>query len=161
MCLVGRRVLPWTVFVVALSAVLLLASPVRAGIKFSSPKTLSEPDQDGAGSQLVVDSQGRATVAWQAISPDGESRLVQAVRLGADGAPGPVQTLIEMPNGPGNQLWFKWCPCPRVAVDAQGRVTVAWQSFGGTDLRVQVVRLDENRHSRPRAHAFGSGRGCV
>lgn len=132
----------WAVLVLALIAVLISSDPLRADVEFSAPQTLSKPEEDGAFPQLVVDSQGRATVAWQAVSPDGESRLIQAVRLDADGAPGPVRTLIEMPNGPQNQLWFKWCPCPQVAVDSQGQVTVAWQSFGGTDLRVQVVRLD-------------------
>lgn len=142
MCLLGRRALSWAVFVLALIAVLISPDPLQADVEFAAPQTLSKPEEDGAGSQLVVDSQDRATAAWQATSPDGESLLIQAVRLSADGAPGPVQTLIEMPNGPKNQLWSKWCPCPQVAVDSQGQVTVAWQSFGGTDLRVQVVRLD-------------------
>jgi hypothetical protein len=111
-------------------------SPARADFEFPSPQTLSGPEE-AADPQMIVDSQGRVTVVWQAISDTGEYRLVQAVRLGPDGVAGPVQTLASMLNA----QYSQWCICPQLAVDVQDRVTVAWQAYEPPDLRIQALRL--------------------
>jgi hypothetical protein len=82
---------------------------------------------------LAVDSQDRATVVWEGSDIKGSGtefeveHLIRAVRVGADGIPGPVRTL----SPPGGSS-------PQVAVDSQGRATVAWLSLDG----VHSVRLD-------------------
>jgi hypothetical protein len=111
------------------------AAEAQAGFNFSPPRTLS--DAEATDADVVIDSQDRATVAWQAVSPDHEQRLVQTARLDAAGVPGPIQTLSSVPNF-GKP---KGCPCPQVAVDPQDRVTVSWQVFDGANLRIQAVQL--------------------
>lgn len=65
--------------------------------------------------QVVVDSTGRATVAWQGVV--GAYRRIQAARIDASGTVGPVYTLSPSEvNG-----WDQ-----RVAVDAEGRATLVW-----------------------------------
>ena len=112
----------------------------QAEIGFRNPQTLSEPGIDSAEQQVAVDSQDRAIAVWQAVSADSQQRLVQLVRLDPEGFPESVLTLAGRPNyvNPG------WCLCPQLAIDAQDRVTVAWQSFDGEDLRIQATRLDAN-----------------
>jgi len=91
-----------------------------------------DPDLGGPGEspRVAVDTQGRATVVWLHLDrASGESR-VQSMRLGADGGIGEVQTLSE--DGAGD---------PKVAVDSQGRATVAWPRFDGPTKRIESVRL--------------------
>lgn len=65
--------------------------------------------------QVVVDSTGRATVAWQAFLAG--YRRIQAAQIDAGGIAGPVYTFSPAEvNG-----WDQ-----RVAVDAEGRVTLVW-----------------------------------
>ena len=115
-----------------------MANAAHAEIGFRDPQTLSEPGIDSADQQIAVDSRDRAIAVWQAVSADYQQRSVQLVRLDPEGSPESVITLAAMPNY-GNP---SWCPCPQLAIDAQDRVTVAWQSFDGEDLRIQALRLD-------------------
>jgi hypothetical protein len=79
---------------------------------------------------VVVDSLGRATVAW--LESDAVTHWVEAVQLGADGAPvGPVRTLSPAGEDAG---------APVLAVDSLGRVTVVWQ-MGESSRRIESVRL--------------------
>ncbi|HEX8690729.1 MAG TPA: hypothetical protein VF729_10855 [Solirubrobacterales bacterium] len=86
---------------------------------------------------VVVDSQDRATVVWVATSADADLILIQAVRLVSGVPTGPVQTLWSAPN----VINPEWCPCPRLAIDSQDRVTVVWQDFDGTSLFLQALQL--------------------
>jgi hypothetical protein len=135
-----QRVGIWFCILVAvgLSATAIPAGKAQATFtEFGPSQTLSGPGVDAANSQLVIDSQGRTTVVWMALSGDREFRLIQAVRLNADGIAGSVQTLSSEPN-----LGYpKGCACPRLTVDPEDRVTVAWQIFDGEDLRVEAVQL--------------------
>jgi hypothetical protein len=65
--------------------------------------------------QVVVDSSGRATVAWQGIV--GTHRRIQAAQIDAGGTAGPVYTL----SPPEVHGWDQ-----RLAVDAEGRATLVW-----------------------------------
>lgn len=82
--------------------------------------------------QVVADSQGRTTVVWRRFefTPAGSVSTVQSVRLGADGAAGPVQTLSGGDAGE-----------PRIAIDPQDRATVAWVRFARRNARIEAVRL--------------------
>jgi hypothetical protein len=85
----------------------------------------------GPEASVVVDSLDRATVVWR--GHDGDESRVKAVRIGADGALGPVQTLS--PAG-------GYAMPPRLAVDPHDRVTVVWSRFDDPiGYRVQAVRL--------------------
>jgi hypothetical protein len=91
-----------------------------------------DPDLVGRSDppQVATDSQGRATVVWRRTEL-GSGDVVQAVRLGADGAPGAVQTLSG--EGAGD---------PSLAIDSQDRATVLWSRFDGQNTRIEAVRLD-------------------
>jgi hypothetical protein len=93
-------------------------------------QTLSTAGQSARFAQVAIDSEDRATMVW-ARSDGGEFQEVQAVRLGADGAPGAVQTL----SAPGLAL------DPQVAIDPEDRATVVWARSDGENLRVQAIRL--------------------
>jgi hypothetical protein len=75
---------------------------------------------------IVVDSQGRATIAWWHGLGFYEAK---AVRLDAEGNPEPVR-----PLSPPDRNVFN----PKIAIDAQDRVTAIWESFQET---VSSVRL--------------------
>jgi hypothetical protein len=117
-----------TLLVALLALTLALAPGAQAGLRFPPPQTLSPADQDGSDAKVAVDPQGRATVVWMGLFAD--TTRVQAVRVGADGTPGPVQTL----SGANAQN-------PQVAVDPQGRATVVWQQWVGDSTRMQAVRI--------------------
>lgn len=118
----------WLMVLVAFAFLAVPADRVIADFEFSPPRTLSDR---GTRPGVIVDSRDRATVVW--ASEVG----IEAVRLDADGNPGPVRTLASLPDF-GNP---KGCRCPRLAVDDLDRVTVAWQAFDGTDLRIQAVQV--------------------
>jgi hypothetical protein len=67
--------------------------------------------------QVVVDSSGRATVAWQAVV--GEYRRIQATQIDAGGTAGPVYTF----SPPEVEGWDQ-----RLVVDAEGRATLVWRT---------------------------------
>lgn len=81
-------------------------------------------DQAEAGvrdPRIALDSTGQATIAWSrldgGIGPEGFTNgTIRAVRLGADGTPGPVQLL----SSPSLDSFY-----PQVALDPLGRATVA------------------------------------
>ena len=98
-----------------------------------SVQTLSPLDTDAGRPVVAVDSQGRATVAWD--GSDG----IQVVRLAADGLPGTVHTVSPMGESAG---------LPRVVIDSQDRATVVWQRLGGI-YEVKAVRLDASGAQGP------------
>ncbi|HET7454771.1 MAG TPA: hypothetical protein VFJ76_04555 [Solirubrobacterales bacterium] len=74
-------------------------------------------------------------MAW--VESDEENqRLVQAVRVDANGMQGPTQTLAEVPPKSSG------CVCPRVVVDAIGRATIAWRGYDGEHARVEAAQID-------------------
>ena len=103
--------------------------------------------------QVVVDSQDRATVVWEAEDPITDALLVQAVRISADGVPGPVQTLSSV-------LTFAHgeCRCPQAVVDSEDRVTVAWQVYDGTNFRIRARRLSADSALGPVQELSESGK---
>jgi hypothetical protein len=106
------------------------AMRLGAGGEPGAVRTLSGP---GAGDpKVAIDSQDRATVVWpRLIGQEEINRRIEAVRLGADGTPGPVKTLIKRRDN----------DSPQVAVDRRGRATVVWaQRF--RPRKIQAVRLD-------------------
>lgn len=123
-------------FVLALAFACTAPSPAEANFDFSAPATLSEASTGPFMPQVVVDTQDRATVVWEAEDPITDALLVQAKRISADGVPGPVQTLSSV-------LTFAHgeCRCPQAVVDSEDRVTVAWQVYDGTDFRIRARRL--------------------
>ena len=110
-------------------------APVRTLSSFDTPER--DPDIVGQSDppQVAVDSLGRATVVWRRTdAPSGDhafSSVVQAVRLGTDGDPGPVQTLSG--DGAGD---------PTLALHSQGRATIVWPRFDGQNGRIEAVRLN-------------------
>lgn len=124
----------------ALSALLLglvaifgSAGDARAEITFTPPQTLIKGHVGNVWT--AVDPQGRATVAWEAAGPE-KLLWIQAVRVDANGLPGPIHTLAEFPREPPQ------CPCPKVAVDPAGRATIVWQSYDGKFRRIQAAQID-------------------
>lgn len=88
--------------------------------------------------RLLVDSADRVTVVWQAV--EGGDQLIQAVRLAADGTPGPVRTLSAA-GADGLD--------PSLAVDQDGRTTVVWSLREGIASRVQAVQLASSGEPGP------------
>jgi hypothetical protein len=72
------------------------------------------------GFDLAIDSQDRASVVW------GGGEGVRMVRVGSDGAPGPVQDLEPRPG----------IAHPQIAFDSQDRAIVVWE--GARDSRPPV-----------------------
>ena len=93
-------------------------------------RTLSAASYDVSGPQVAVDGSGRATITWR--RDDGADDRIQAVRLAADGTPGPVRTLSAAGQNARNQ---------QIAVDGSDRATITWQRFDGSNFRVEAVRL--------------------
>lgn len=125
----GRRAL----LLLALVAFLVPVGDARAEVDFTPPETLAGGDV--VEPRVAVDPLGRATVAWEALGPE-KLIWVQAVRVGADGVPGPIHTLDKFPRQ------MPECPCPKVAVDLAGRATIVWQSFDGKNHRIQAAQID-------------------
>lgn len=90
-------------------------------------KTVSPPGEAAGAADIVVDSEGRATISWWRGPEVSEAK---AVRLDADGTPGAVWTL----SPPGQETYE-----PRLAIDPQGRVTAVWQTFAD---EVFALRID-------------------
>ena len=105
---------------------------VQTLASFDTPER--DPDLVGRsdGPRVAADSEGRATVVWRRVgfTAGGTESMVQAVRLGADGSAGPVQTLSE--DGAGE---------PKLAIDSQDRATVVWPRFESGNRRIEAVRL--------------------
>lgn len=90
--------------------------------------------------EVVVDSEGRATVAWVGgLAPDDRDRM-QAIQLDADGTPlGPVTTLSAADEV---ASWHQ------MGVDSQGRTTIVWRVTGSID-RVDSVRFLPDGSAEP------------
>jgi hypothetical protein len=115
----------------ALVAGLLVVGPrSEARVAYPAPQMLSAEDDDAFDPQVGVDPQGRATVVWRRF--DGSNWRIQSVRLGADGAPGQVQTL----SATGQDAF-----APQIAIDPRGHASVVWRRFDGTKWRIQTVHL--------------------
>lgn len=110
-----------------------LAGQARAEVAFTPPQTLVKGHLGNMWS--APDPQGGVVVAWEAAGPE-KTTEIQAVRVDANGLPGPIHTLAKF-QGPA-QL----CPCPKVAVDPVGRATIVWQSFDGKFRRIQAAQID-------------------
>ncbi len=89
-------------------------------------RTLSEAGQDAFLPQVAIDSSDRATIVWW--REDSENTRIEAVRLAANGTPGPVQTLSEVGEDALD---------PQLAIDGSDRATVVWNGFDG----IQSVRV--------------------
>jgi hypothetical protein len=128
-----RIVLPSVLFAallaltLALAAAFLLVPNAQARLAFPPPQDLSE----GALPQVAVDPQDRATVVWLHSG-------VRSVRLGADGTPGDVNTLLS--NASDAFLG------PQVALDAQGAATVVWERDEFPEFGVPISTYVEAVH---------------
>ncbi len=94
-------------------------------------QTLSEAGQYAAFPEVAIDGSDRATITW--YRSDGTNSRIQAVRLAADGTPGPVQTLSDA----GQSALF-----PEVAIDGSDRPTITSYRSDGTNNRIQSVRAE-------------------
>jgi hypothetical protein len=81
--------------------------------------------------QVVVDSSGRATVAWQGVVAG--HRRIQAAQIDPSGTAGPVHTL----SADGEEGWHQ-----QLTVDGQGRVTVAWETTGASNIEAARFGAD-------------------
>jgi hypothetical protein len=96
----------------------------------SAVKTLSAAGQDTVEPVSVgVDDNGNAVIAWSRY--DGSVNRIQAVRWGADGSIGSVQTL----SASGADALE-----PAVAVDPDGNAVVVWSRSDGANSRIQAIR---------------------
>ncbi len=139
-----RRALLGVVPLVLL-ALLLPAAPASAIVSFSDPNTLSEEDAR-EGPQVVVDSSDRATVVWSSF--DGANWRVKAVRVAANGTPGPIKTLSATGEDTDS---------PQVAIDGSDRPTVVWSRSDGTNSRIQAVRIGPLGNPGPVKTLSGAG----
>jgi len=133
-CLTQGR---WGLLLLAFLAFLAPAGDARAEFDFTPPQTLVEGPV--GASRMAIDPQGRTTVVWEAAGEGPgpfKPLLIQAMQVGADGAPGPIHTLDEFPRNPPQS------PGPEVAVDAAGRATIVWQSYDGKFRRIRATQID-------------------
>lgn len=117
----------------AVAAALLLAPNAQARLRFPPPQTISPTGESALGPEVAVDPQDRATVVWWRF--DGANERIESVRLGTDGTPEEVETLLTTSED-------RLLPAPQVAVDPQGRATVVWSRLKkGRTEQVQARRL--------------------
>jgi hypothetical protein len=102
--------------------------PVMTLARFDMPERDPDLGGPGKGPQVIVDSQGRATVAWRRTDYEAGT-VVQSVRLEADATSGTVRTLSATEAGD-----------PSLAVDSADRVTVVWPRAG----RIEAVRVGDD-----------------
>jgi hypothetical protein len=98
-----------------------------AGLPEGAVQNLSATGESAAEPRLAVDGEGRATVVWDRF--DGAGFVVQARRLGPNGAPagGPLQ-LSAGGRDAGE---------PEVALDPEGDATVLWSRYDGANFVLQ------------------------
>ncbi len=121
-----------TVAVVTLVGLALSAPGTQAGPAFSPPQDLSEPEGSILHAPAVaMGTDDVAMAVWSRNTSEGAK--VEAVRIGADGTPGPVLTLSESTE----PAWS-----PKIAVDSQGRATAVWyQSQSSGPHRITAVQV--------------------
>ncbi len=120
----------WWTIAGTLTALLVAVPAAQAGVDYTFAQALSPRGDEGLKPQAVVDSQGRTTVVWYGIAQN--QVRVKSVRIAADGTPGAVQTLSRDGTAAGY---------PTLAVDPQGRVTVAWYVTLNQGSQVEGVRI--------------------
>jgi hypothetical protein len=125
----GRASVVWYMNAAGANARIQTVQLNAAGIP-GTLRTISADGQNAFFPQVAVDVNGHATAVWYRFEAP-NLRRVQAVRLDPAGFPGPVQTLSQ----PGQNA-----AGPLVDVDPQGRATVVWQRFDGSNERVQTAR---------------------
>lgn len=91
-----------------------------------APRVLSEPGVDSSGPRIAIDSQDRVHIAWASSSD------LQLVRLGSDGSPGSVETVV--PKGD--------LSLTNLVVDSQGRATLGLRADSGPEVSTVRVDLD-------------------
>ena len=123
----------WRVVLCALIGAAFATTPAQGEVVFGAPRTLA--DRDAAEPQVGVDPQGRATVTWIQVGPEGLI-WIQAARLDPTGLPEPPKTLAKFPPATPS------CYCPQIVVDSSGRVTVTWQAVVGKYRRIQAAQID-------------------
>ena len=116
------------------------SSEAVSGLQPTVDEILVDSGQTSEGSHPVITSlpEGRAIVVWTAT--EGEASHVLARLLNADGSPaGPVWPACEEESAEGRR---ESLPC--VAVDGEGRITVAWAraDAGGRPSGVYARRFD-------------------
>jgi hypothetical protein len=132
--------------VVVLSGFALPASAIQADVGFSPPAYLSAPE----GSILhapdaAIGADDTAMVVWSRYLSD--VTRVEAVRIAADGTPGPVLTLSESTE----PAWS-----PKIALDAEGGATAVWYQGSGSH-RIMAVHVSADGVPGP-VRALSSGR---
>jgi hypothetical protein len=126
----------------ALAAGLLPPSAAQARLVFPPPQTISAVGDSASDPAVAVDPQDRATVAW--LRFDGTASRIESARIGADGVPGAVSSLLAVAR---DRLIG-----PQVAVGPGGDATVVWErdtepfrdsdcSAGEFPTCVQAVRI--------------------
>jgi hypothetical protein len=85
----------------------------------------------GRGSTIRITRFHYATLAL--LAAIAVALVLTFVRASDDDEPAAVRTLSAAGQGAFN---------PRIAIDDSGRATIAWQRFGGSNSRIQSVRLD-------------------
>lgn len=101
------------------------------GTREASSHSLSEAKQDAVEPQVAVAPDETATVVWSRF--DGSDSIVQARQVGPDGEP--EEATLNLSAGEESAIQ------PRVAVAADGAVTVAWDRFDGSNWIVQARQL--------------------
>lgn len=93
---------------------------------------LSAAGSDAIEPDLAAGGDGAATVVW--TRPDGTTDEVQALRLGASGAPKGAAAALSDGSGPALQ--------PRVAAAADGSAAVVWEQRAGAGFVVEERHLE-------------------
>jgi hypothetical protein len=93
---------------------------------------LSVPEEGAKQPEVAVDPDGTSTVVWTRF--DGSHWLIQGQRLDPAGAPdGAVANLSAGGRDAAE---------PQLAIDEEGRATVAWERYDGSNFIVQARRLN-------------------
>jgi hypothetical protein len=102
----------------------------------STVQAISAAGQNADVPAIVVDSSGRAVIAWTRF--DGTNRRLQALRRSAGGTLGPVQTL----SAPGENAGETTYNGPRIGSTPGGKtVIITWYRSNGGSSVVQVLRF--------------------
>jgi microcompartment protein CcmK/EutM len=109
------------------------ARPIAADGTLGPTKNLTPAGKFTQDADVVVDSDGRATVVWNLYDGSGDgfdTSQVQARTVAPNGTLGSTEPLSKRAtNHSGN---------PKIAIDPADRVTVAWTRYDGSIDRVQA-----------------------
>lgn len=102
-----------------------------AGAPEAGTESLSAEGEDAVEPEVAVDADGAVTVAWDRF--DGASWVIQAQQLNSVGVPeGAVANLSASGRNAAE---------PQLGIDSQGRATVVWDRFDGSNFIVQARRI--------------------